>query len=206
MRPLAVRLKGVSPTLITFLGMLCSLGGGIGFAVSDRYPAGFLAAGLLGIVWGALDLLDGMVARIHGKTSEWGDFADHAADRIGQALCLSGLIYAESSNDLLIVAALVISLLQGDLGTQIQASFGRRSYRGMGMAEAMTFSVIYCFSLYAIRALGLPFSYDVPVLGRISAVDAGAWVGVPIITIGTFQRIVVAWRLQKERDAERKGS
>jgi phosphatidylglycerophosphate synthase len=199
LRPLAARLGGVAPGALTAAGLLAAAGGAASFALSDGHPAWFLAAAGLGLLWSVLDLLDGAVARLHGQESPWGDFADHASDRLASLLALGGLAWAEHSSDAPVLLLMVATLYQGYLGTQIQASFGRRSYEGMGMAESIAFTFLYCATAFGVRAAGLPFDFEAPLLGRrVTVTDAFVLAGLPIVALGCVQRVRLARRLARE--------
>src|SRR2546430_4976995 len=90
MGPLArgLILAGVPPNAITTLGTLVVLGSGLAFGTGS-----IRLGGLLLLVSGLFDLLDGQVARQGGKTTTFGAFYDSTLDRVGEAAVFTGLIF-----------------------------------------------------------------------------------------------------------------
>lgn len=87
--PVARTLLGarVRPNQLTVLGLFCSAMAAIAFA-TDRQRWG----GLLLAVAGALDILDGSLARVSGQVSPFGAFLDSVLDRYSDMLVLAGLV------------------------------------------------------------------------------------------------------------------
>src|SRR3989442_11798454 len=90
MAPLArgLILAGVPPNAITTLGTLVVLGSGLAFGTGS-----IRLGGLLLLVSGMFDLLDGQVARQGGKTTTFGAFYDSTLDRVGEGAVFTGLIF-----------------------------------------------------------------------------------------------------------------
>lgn len=78
---------GATPDLITAAGLLCNVAAGGALALG-RFATG---SGLI-LAGGALDLLDGAVARATGKSSLFGSVFDSTADRYAEAANLFGLL------------------------------------------------------------------------------------------------------------------
>jgi CDP-diacylglycerol--glycerol-3-phosphate 3-phosphatidyltransferase len=73
--------SGVTPNQITYFGV------GVQIAVAVLILQGrLLAAGLVGIVAGISDFLDGAVAKARGTPSKYGAFLDSTTDRLSDAL------------------------------------------------------------------------------------------------------------------------
>ena len=77
---------GFSPNSITILGL-------VGAVVSSYLAAEgfFLAAGVVMLIAGILDLLDGTVARITDRKTRFGALLDSTVDRVSEASILFGL-------------------------------------------------------------------------------------------------------------------
>src|SRR2546427_4331085 len=90
MGPLArgLILAGVPPNTITTLGTLVVLGSGLAFGTGS-----IRLGGVLLLVSGLSDLLDGQVARQGGKTTTFGAFYDSTLDRVGEGAVFTGLIF-----------------------------------------------------------------------------------------------------------------
>ncbi len=197
--PIAARFPNLNPNVVTGLGFFVSILGGVAFALTDRHPAFFLVAALLGVLYGFLDALDGVLARLHGKTTMWGDFLDHSLDRLSALVALGGLTLTAHLNDVLGLLLMLGTLYQGFLGTQLSASFGSRVYAGVGIAEGVAFALLYGITAFTFHALGQPFYYIDPLYGyRLSVTDTFALCGLPLIVIGTVQRFAIARALARE--------
>src|SRR6266850_2576217 len=80
--------SGVHPNTITTVGTLVVVGSGVAFATGA-----IRLGGLLLLISGILDLLDGQVARQGGKMTTFGAFYDSTLDRIGEGAVFAGLIF-----------------------------------------------------------------------------------------------------------------
>lgn len=78
---------GLRPNQLTCLGLVCSAVAAGAFA-ADQRRAGALCLALAG----ALDILDGAVARISGQVSPFGAFLDSVLDRYSDLLVLTGIV------------------------------------------------------------------------------------------------------------------
>lgn len=78
----------VSPDAITALGLVLSAVAGLVLAAGD-----FFGGGIVLLLSGLCDVLDGMVARTSGKGDKFGAVADSSADRYGESFVLGGLLY-----------------------------------------------------------------------------------------------------------------
>jgi CDP-diacylglycerol--glycerol-3-phosphate 3-phosphatidyltransferase len=79
---------GVHPNTITTLGTAVVVGSGVAFGTGA-----VRVGGLLLLISGIFDLLDGQVARQGGKITTFGAFYDSTLDRIGEAAVFAGLIF-----------------------------------------------------------------------------------------------------------------
>ncbi|MGO4245325.1 CDP-alcohol phosphatidyltransferase family protein, partial [Janibacter sp. RAF20_2_2] len=76
---------GVSPDVVTILGTIGVCVGALVF-----FPRGQLLVGVLVITAFVFsDTIDGVMARLLGRTSKWGAFLDSTLDRIGDAAIFS---------------------------------------------------------------------------------------------------------------------
>ncbi len=108
----AVQLSRISPNLVTLLGLLITCVAAYLIALGA-----FLPAGIVLLVAGSFDILDGAVARTSGRIHRYGAFLDSTADRYGEGAVYLGLLYfflIREHRDLevfLIAAALLGSLM-----------------------------------------------------------------------------------------------
>jgi CDP-diacylglycerol---glycerol-3-phosphate 3-phosphatidyltransferase len=101
----AVARTGVSPNVLTTAGLVLTAAAAL---VLTR--GRFAAAGLLLLVGGAMDTLDGAVARATGRSTPYGSFYDSVVDRIADGLILGAIAWTlrdEPRSLLLAVIALV---------------------------------------------------------------------------------------------------
>jgi CDP-diacylglycerol--glycerol-3-phosphate 3-phosphatidyltransferase len=78
----------VHPNTLTTLGTLLVIGSGVAFG----YGA-IRTAGVLLLLSGIFDILDGQVARQGGKITTFGAFYDSTLDRVGEGAVFTGLIF-----------------------------------------------------------------------------------------------------------------
>ena len=78
----------ISPSMITAAGLVLSALAGLLFGLGA-----FIAGGIVLILSGLADMLDGMVARSSGKAGTLGAVVDSVSDRYADALVLFGLFY-----------------------------------------------------------------------------------------------------------------
>src|SRR6266581_8730174 len=79
---------GVDPNAITTVGTLVVIGSGVAFGTGA-----IRLGGVLVLLSGLFDILDGQVARQGGKITTFGAFYDSTLDRVGEAAVFSGLIF-----------------------------------------------------------------------------------------------------------------
>ena len=89
---------GLTPNMLTLLGVFGNLVGAVLIAF------GYLTAGgLVLLLMGAMDALDGTMARLKGTPSNWGGFVDSVSDRYSELLIFAGLLvyYLDRGNNLM---------------------------------------------------------------------------------------------------------
>jgi phosphatidylglycerophosphate synthase len=114
--------QGVSPKSLTYGALSLALASGA--AAAARY---YLLAAALLLASGALDLLDGVVARAARRTSRFGALLDSTVDRLADALPLLGLVVA-CAHVPLAPAVLVLAMLSG-----FAVSYVRARAEGLGI-------------------------------------------------------------------------
>ena len=95
LRPLAslmIRLH-ISPNMLTLLGFIFAL-----FSSIQIFFGNNIYGGILILVSGFFDVMDGFVARMTGSTSSLGEFLDSVLDRFSDAAILSSLILSGMCN------------------------------------------------------------------------------------------------------------
>lgn len=79
---------GISPNMMTMLGMLGNMVGAIFLARGEM-----LLGGLFILICTPFDALDGTMARLRGEASDFGAFVDSVTDRYSELFVLGGLLY-----------------------------------------------------------------------------------------------------------------
>ncbi len=79
---------GLSPNAITLLGLLAYGATGLVLALGYRFSAGVML-----VILGPLDALDGLLARDTGQVSKFGAFLDSNVDRFAEFFLFLGLLY-----------------------------------------------------------------------------------------------------------------
>src|SRR5262245_30499631 len=77
-------------------------------AAACLYERWFLIAIVFVALGGTADALDGIVARVQGKDSPFGDFLDHCLDRISDTLIAAGWLMGSAVRPSLTVAAIIV--------------------------------------------------------------------------------------------------
>lgn len=78
---------GLMPNTITLVGVALSAMAGVMLAMGN-----FLVGGLLVLVAGPVDALDGAMARLRGEPTSFGAFVDSVTDRYAELLIYGGLL------------------------------------------------------------------------------------------------------------------
>jgi CDP-diacylglycerol--glycerol-3-phosphate 3-phosphatidyltransferase len=116
---------GVHPNTVTVVGFLLQVGVGLLFALGQ-----IRLGGLLLIVVGPLDALDGAVARANGQERPFGAFLDSTLDRLSDAALILGLTaYYLQRGALLEVALLLLALVSA-----LMVSYTRARAEALGLS------------------------------------------------------------------------
>jgi archaetidylinositol phosphate synthase len=100
---------GLSPTAWTMVGLAVSILAAYSYSASSY--RGEVVGGILVLVAGWFDIVDGAVARVTGKTSMRGAFVDSTLDRVAEVVIFTGILVGHYSSALLVILALSTSLL-----------------------------------------------------------------------------------------------
>lgn len=163
----------LTPNAVTIFGFLFNVG--IAYILSTGH---FLLGGLLILVAGAFDLLDGALARVTARSTTFGALLDSSIDRYSEAVLLFGLLVyfarrQETTEMILIFAAIVGSML---------ISYVRARAEGLGLdAEVglMRRTVRIC-----TLALGLIINQVLIIL----------WILAVLTNLTVAQRLIYVWR------------
>lgn len=123
---LLVRLR-ISPNVLTTVGTLCTVAGGMAFATGHIRTAGWII-GLTAI----FDVLDGTVARRTGRATVFGAFYDSTLDRVADGALLGGLAWFYAVNPLHRSEPMLGVALLGVVGTFL-VSYTRARAEALGI-------------------------------------------------------------------------
>jgi len=150
-RPFARALMGarVTPNQVSAAAMALNVAAA-GLILDDA----MVAAGIVYLCAGALDLLDGALARLANQVSAGGAFLDSTLDRISEGVVFAAIAYhfsmnGEPVNAALAVLALLFSLLVSytraraeALGSQCKVGVTTRAERVVLMAAGLAFGLL----------------------------------------------------------------
>ncbi len=147
---------GLTPNAVTLLGFLAMCG--IGVLLAFGY---FTLGGLLIIVAGIFDSLDGTLARLTNRVSTFGAFLDSTTDRFAEGALFLGIMYAFLQRGITFVAYLVFLAMLGSL----MVSYTRARAEGIGVK--CNEGLLTRFERIAMLVIGLvltAFFGDAPIL------------------------------------------
>ncbi|MGE5143536.1 MAG: CDP-alcohol phosphatidyltransferase family protein [Acidobacteriota bacterium] len=119
----------VRPNTITTIGAGIVIGSAVAFALSE-----IRLGGLLLLVSGLFDILDGQVARVGSSGSTFGAFYDSTLDRVGEAALFGGIALHFMRNGLPPAqATLGVMLAITALAASLLVSYTRARAEGLGL-------------------------------------------------------------------------
>lgn len=124
---------GVTPNMVTVLGLLASLASAWAYYSRASSPILLPAAGALILLSGLFDAVDGVIARTAGKVTSFGGFFDSVSDRYADAFVLAGVTLGGLCNPIAGFAALIGSLMVSY--TRSRAEAAGVPMAGVGLAE-----------------------------------------------------------------------
>jgi CDP-diacylglycerol---glycerol-3-phosphate 3-phosphatidyltransferase len=144
---------GLTPDHVTIIGTTVVVATAL-----IAYPQGYLLPGTLIIaVFVLADSLDGTMARLSGRSSDWGAFLDSTLDRFSDAAIFSGLtIWFVTEDDVVGVSLTLAALVLGQLVSYTRArAEGLGAQAAVGVAER-TERLIVVLVAAGVVGLGLP--------------------------------------------------
>jgi len=170
---------GLTPTAITLIGVAGNVIGAILIANGQ-----LLWGGILALVMGPFDALDGTMARLRGEASNWGAFVDAVSDRYSELILMAGLLYYYTNLGNTLGVMLVYAAAAGS----VLVSYTK------ARADSLKFDantgILTRMERYMILAPGLIIGYTYPMI-LLAAVGIIAL----LANITAFQRI---WRVRKQ--------
>jgi CDP-diacylglycerol--glycerol-3-phosphate 3-phosphatidyltransferase len=169
---------GITPNTLTLSGLVGSLIGAFFLARGSFFVGGII----LGLT-GAIDALDGTMARLRGAPSDFGAFVDSVTDRYSELVIYAGLLYFTLTESDLILSMLVFAAAAGSvLVSYVRARAQSLGYEAKG-------GLLSRFERFIVLTPSLIIGYP--------------WVGVAIIAI--FANVTALQRILSVRKQARKG-
>jgi phosphatidylglycerophosphate synthase len=189
--PIARRIP-LSPNAISLIALALNIVAAVMLYDGRQRPLLFLVAIAFIAVGGLADALDGIVARVQQKSSRFGDFLDHSADRLSDTLLAICWLAGSGVRVSLLIAATVGVMLNGYVGTQIEATYGERNYDSVGRGEFVLALVVYPIISYIVATNG----WSALRYASLTIADWLAAVMALFAVLGIAQRCAIAWRLE----------
>lgn len=190
--PLARR-SPLSPNAISVIALLLNLGAAWMLVLGNKRPVFFLMAIVVIAIAGLADALDGIVARVQQKESRFGDFLDHCFDRVADTAVAVGWLLGNGVRPLLVIAVVSVIMMNGYVGTQIEATFRERNYETIGRGEFVLALIVYPIVSYIL------FSNGWDTLG-FAGLAITEWMSLLMIAsgvLGIAERFALARRLSR---------
>lgn len=128
-RPMAALAKaGVSPNLVTTLGFLVTVGAGVAYFLGE-----IQIGGLLVLLGGLLDVVDGAIARAGGKQSKFGSFYDSTLDRASEVVVLLGVLSLYNGSNPRLGEPWMIYVVAAAMAGSLLVSYTRARAEGLGI-------------------------------------------------------------------------
>ncbi|MGZ8866886.1 MAG: CDP-alcohol phosphatidyltransferase family protein [Thermoanaerobaculia bacterium] len=185
----------LSPNTITVIALLLNLGAAAAMAAGGRRPILFLVSVAVLTVGGLADAFDGIVARVQGKSSRFGDFLDHVADRVSDTAVAAGWMIGTGVDHVMVIVGVFAVMLNGYVGTQLEATWHERTYEGVGRGEFVLALIVYPIISYILATNGW---LDL----RYGPLSIPGWMTVALIAsavLAIVQRFFFAARLERTR-------
>lgn len=150
----------VTPNQITVVGTLLNVAAAVLVAM-DRY----IAAGIVFLVAGCFDMLDGALARSANMVTPFGAFFDSTLDRFSEGVMLAAIAYSFAQQGRGLDVALVVIALLGSLmvsytraraeslGAECKVGIMSRPERIILIALGLFFRVLMPYAIYVLVAL-----------------------------------------------------
>jgi phosphatidylglycerophosphate synthase len=183
----------LSPNAITLIALGLNIAGAVCLGFGARRPSLYLIAIIFIGIAGIADAFDGIVARVQEKASRFGDFLDHCADRAADSLLAACWLASNGVRQDLAMAGVIMTMLNGYIGTQIEATYGERSYEPLGRGEFVLTIIVLPIVSYILFTNGWQGA-------RFASLTTAEWLAAVLLVAGIFgmaQRIRIALRLER---------
>lgn len=159
---------GLMPNTITLLGLAGNTAGAILLARGEMFWGGILI-----LLMGPVDALDGTMARLRGMASDFGAFVDSVTDRYSELVIFGGLLYYFADQRNILAAILVFVAAAGS----VLVSYVRS--RGQSLGADTKVGILTRMERYLVLAPALLLNQPV----------WGLWIIAVLANITALQRI-----------------
>jgi len=170
---------GLSPNAWTVIGLAFAFVSAIVYGINIEFA--LIIGGILLLISGFFDIVDGRVARITKKTSTKGAFLDSVFDKIAEVAIFLGILIAGYAEPYLVFLAITLSLLVSY--TRARAESVGKSLQGVGIGERAERILVIAIGGIIAGIVGLPEIMEYAVI-----------IVVIIAAITFIQRIIVTAR------------
>ncbi|QUC65654.1 CDP-alcohol phosphatidyltransferase family protein [Nitrosopumilus sp. K4] len=167
---------GLSPNFWTSIGLVFAIASAVVYGLGMEL--GLIIGGVLLLVSGFFDMVDGQVARVTGKTSQKGSYLDSMFDKIAEVAIFLGILIGGYAEPYLVFLAITLSLLVSYARAKSDAI--NVKLQGVGIGER------------AERLL------VIAIIGIIGFMELAVIIVVVIAGITLIQRMIVTARNIKE--------
>jgi CDP-diacylglycerol--glycerol-3-phosphate 3-phosphatidyltransferase len=173
---------GVTPNQVTAFGLILNVAAGVLIAL------GFLIAGaIVMLAGGALDLVDGALARLTQRATPFGSVFDAVCDRYGEGVALFGLLIWELNRGARLEPALIFATVVGSF--LVSYTRARSEVIRMDVKDGL-FTRAERVVLLAVALL----LHGVPYL-----LVAVLWVLAVLTNVTALQRLYLVWARSKDQ-------
>ena len=167
--PLAKKVQ-VNPNIITFTGFLITTVAAITIA-AITIPYNLRLGGMLILIGGLFDMLDGIIARANGRTTDFGAFLDSVLDRYSDSFLLLGFWWyffkTDSITGMLLSAGTLIGTLLISYTKARAEGLGRDCQTGlMERSERVIFMIFG-----TLTGLMLPVMWILCILTHVTVIQ-----------------------------------
>jgi archaetidylinositol phosphate synthase len=165
----------VNPNILTIIGLFIGILAGILFALGN-----LLGGGLLILLSGFFDVIDGAVARNHNSHSKFGSILDSTTDRLTDAFIIMGIILGGFITPFIGILAIIASFSVSYVRARMESEGVKGDVGIAERAERLVIIMIGAFLSYAL-AMNVIMEYAI----------------ILIVILGFFtvlQRIYHAWK------------
>ena len=145
---------GISPDVVTVVGTLGVCAGALAFYPRHKFFWGTVVITLFVFS----DTVDGVMARMSGRSGKWGAYLDSTLDRVGDSAIFGGLVlwYAGKGDDFLMAGLALACLILGSVVSYAKArAEGLGFTANVGIAERAD-RLVAVLVITGLVGLGLP--------------------------------------------------